>query len=147
MTKTNTVTVLYAHDKHPARVVMSAQFRPHSHVDLVCVEDGAKAVDAWRRRAFDLVILKDFMPVMDGWTAARAIRAAEKTLDRPRTRLFAEAVSVNPEHLHNWRAAGVDLILGYPVPMGQIWQAVTELAALPPNAAPCAARCADPRGE
>jgi PAS domain S-box-containing protein len=46
-----------------------------AHVEVV--NDGAQAVEAWKRGGFDLILMDCQMPQLDGFDATRAIRAQE----------------------------------------------------------------------
>jgi len=83
---------------------------------LVTVDNGAEAVAAFEREAFDLVLMDMQMPVMDGLAATRAIRALE--LSRPgvpRTALIMLSANAMVRHRQDSLAAGADLHLPKPI--------------------------------
>jgi len=67
--------VLVAEDTPTNQVVIRLMLERLGH-SVVVVNDGAEAVRAFSREPFDLVFLDLQMPVMDGYEAAGAIRAA-----------------------------------------------------------------------
>ena len=83
-------------------------------VTIEMAENGQLAVEAMQRASFDLVLMDVQMPVMDGLTAARAIRA----LPSPRagaTPIIAMTANVLPEQVQKCLDAGMDDHLGKPV--------------------------------
>ena len=66
--------VLVAEDNEAIRFLMRGMFEKRGHT-VQCVEDGAQAVAAVKERAYDVVVMDMHMPVMDGATATRTIRA------------------------------------------------------------------------
>lgn len=66
--------VLYAEDQASSRVVTTAMLERMGFC-VHAVEDGELALDAARSDNFDVILLDIEMPVMDGVTAARSIRA------------------------------------------------------------------------
>jgi CheY-like chemotaxis protein len=91
------------------------------------VEDGALAVEAWRAGAFDLILMDMQMPVMDGLTAVRAIRAAEEVSGRPRSPIIALTADVMSHHLEDYRQAGVDAVVAKPVKFAELARAMQSL--------------------
>ena len=126
--------VLLAEDHPINRKVVELLFSG-SGVELTTVENGAEAVDAAATGAFDLILMDMQMPVMDGLTAIREIRAAES-----RGRLFPVAIwalSANalPEHVAASMAAGADGHLSKPVSADALFAALAEACAERPAAA------------
>jgi CheY-like chemotaxis protein len=67
--------VLYAEDQATARVVTTALLE-RMGFDVEAVEDGELAFEKAKLETFDVILLDIEMPVMDGVTAARHIRAS-----------------------------------------------------------------------
>jgi CheY-like chemotaxis protein len=66
--------VLYAEDQASARIVTTALLE-RMGFDVEAVEDGELALEKAMHTAYDVILLDIEMPVMDGVTAARNIRA------------------------------------------------------------------------
>ncbi len=82
--------------------------------EATCVENGAEAVDAFRRAAFDVILMDLQMPVMDGLTAIRQIRALEPPQGK-RTPIVVLSANAQPAHLAASAAAGADSHIGKPI--------------------------------
>ena len=108
------VRVLLAED-HPTNQQVVALILEGLGVDLTIVEDGLQAVDAFKSGHFDIVLMDMQMPVMDGLTAIREIRACEAQTGRARTPIAALTANAMPEHVQASRDAGADHHLSKPV--------------------------------
>ncbi len=95
--------------------------------EVVTVDDGLRAVEALQSSAFDLVLMDMQMPVMDGLTATRAIRALEERAGRGRTPIVVLSANAMPQHHRDAILAGADLHLAKPV-TGKTLAAAIELA-------------------
>jgi signal transduction histidine kinase/ActR/RegA family two-component response regulator len=105
--------VLLAEDHPVNRKVIQAMLG--DSVDLTIVEDGQAAVEQARQDAFDAILMDTHMPVMDGLTAIRIIRADEAYAGRPRTPIVSLTADAMPQHLDAAFAAGADLHLAKPI--------------------------------
>jgi len=92
--------------------------------DVVSVENGLEGVRAVEREAFDLVLMDLQMPVMDGLTAIRRIRAFEAAQRGRRTPIVVLSANVLSEHRQASAAAGADGHIGKPVGVEQLIGAV-----------------------
>ncbi|WP_305585144.1 response regulator [Phenylobacterium sp.] len=95
-------------------------------VEVVSVEDGAQAVQAWRGGAFDLVLMDLRMPVMDGLDAIRAIRRAEGA-GLPRAPIIVISANTSPGDLEASRAAGADRHIAKPIRAEALFEAISEV--------------------
>ena len=102
--------VLLAEDHAVNRRVIQLLMEP-AGVELTCVENGAEAVEAALAQSFDLILMDMQMPVMDGLTAIREIRAGQNV----RTPIWALSANALPEHMRASADAGADGHLTKPV--------------------------------
>ena len=97
--------------------------------DLTWAENGLEGVNAFQRQSFDVVLMDLQMPVMDGYTATREIRAYESSRGQPRTPVIVVSANVRPEDLSASKAAGADNHLGKPVDVTALFAAMQEALA------------------
>jgi CheY-like chemotaxis protein len=82
--------------------------------EVYSAEDGEEAVDRAAREHFDMILMDCQMPVMDGFTATRAIRNREKT-SGSYTPIVAMTAFSRSEDREACTLAGMDDFLGKPV--------------------------------
>jgi CheY-like chemotaxis protein len=92
--------------------------------EVVSVENGADAVEAWRGGAFDLVLMDLRMPVMDGLDAIRAIRKAEGA-GLPRAPIIVVSANTSPTDREASAQAGADLHIGKPLRAEELFAAIS----------------------
>ncbi|RZJ98582.1 MAG: response regulator [Brevundimonas sp.] len=107
--------VLLAED-HPTNQRVVQLILQGQGVEVEIVEDGAAAVAAFQADEFDLILMDMQMPVMDGLSATRAIRALEAAAPM-RTRIPIVMLSANAmaEHRSEGAAAGSDGHIAKPI--------------------------------
>ncbi|WP_313575672.1 response regulator [Brevundimonas sp.] len=105
--------ILAAEDHPINRKVLELLLEP-ADVECHFVENGHEAVEAWRQRDWDLVLMDIQMPVMDGLAATRAIRAEEAFLGRKRTPILALTANALQHQQEEYAAAGMDDFVGKP---------------------------------
>jgi signal transduction histidine kinase/ActR/RegA family two-component response regulator len=103
------------------------------------VGDGAAALEAWEREAWDVVLMDVQMPRMDGPAATRAIRRREAELGRPRTPILALTANALAHQAEEYRAAGMDGVIPKPIEVAQLVAALERAIADAEKAAPQAA--------
>lgn len=123
-----TLRILVAEDSRTNQHLAARMLERQGHAVTV-VNNGREAVEAIRRELFDLVLMDVDMPIMDGLSATRAIRAYES---RRGTRLPIVAVTTRNNHL-DCLAAGMDAHLTKPLRMDVLNRALQSV--LPKSAA------------
>jgi signal transduction histidine kinase/ActR/RegA family two-component response regulator len=118
--------VLAAEDNKTNQLVLTTLLQQVGITPIV-VENGALAVEAWRAGDFDLILMDMQMPVMDGLSAVRAIRAAEALMSRPRSPIIALTADVMSRHLEDYRLAGADAVVAKPIQFVALAQAISSV--------------------
>lgn len=130
---------ILAADDHPTNRRVIELILDGGAFDLVSVENGAQAVEAYRAQTFDLVLMDMQMPVMDGLTAVREIRLHEAVLGLPRVPVVMLTANALAEHLDKAMAAGADRHMAKPFSVEALLAMVAELTPQTPQAADAAA--------
>ncbi|MBK1841939.1 response regulator [Azospirillum sp. YIM B02556] len=120
--------LLLAEDNDINRMLVVAMMTRIGH-QIDAVTDGRAALDALAAADYDALILDMEMPVLDGRSAARAIRRMDGPVSRiPIVGLSADAL---PEHRDGHMAAGLDAYLTKPIDWEQLNAVLVDLATRP----------------
>lgn len=123
--------VLAADDNPTNRKVLELMLEA-AGVQVVTVENGFEAVEAWRVGGFDAVLMDLRMPVTDGIAAIRAIRAEERSAGRGRTPMLVLSANTSPDDRAASAAAGADGHIAKPIRVEALFAALEgALADLP----------------
>jgi PAS domain S-box-containing protein len=114
--------LLLVEDNAVNRELVCALLAPFDVV-IDTANDGVEGVEAAHRRTYDLILMDVQMPVMDGLTATRRIRAAETGRRAP---IIAMTANVLPEQVAKCLAAGMDDHVGKPIDAHRLLQAVVR---------------------
>jgi CheY-like chemotaxis protein len=76
------MTVLIADDDRDTREMYGSHLQ-RAGVEVITVANGKRAIAAARARRPDVIVLDLAMPGMDGFTAARKLKASPETADIP----------------------------------------------------------------
>jgi signal transduction histidine kinase/CheY-like chemotaxis protein len=115
--------ILAAEDNSTNQVILRALLEPLG-VQLTLVGDGAQAVEAFASGVYDLVLMDIQMPVKDGIAATQEIRRLERAERRPRTPIIALSANVMAHQTVEYRAVGMDAVIGKPFEAESLWAAI-----------------------
>ena len=104
---------LVADDNATNRLILKAMLGALG-VHVTIVEDGARAVAAWRPAAFDVLLLDISMPEMDGIAALSAIRDKAVAEGEPRVPAVAVTANAMKHQIAGYFEAGFDGYVGKP---------------------------------
>lgn len=97
--------ILVAEDARDVRLLIGC-FLDSPDFSLDMAENGQQAVELFKQQAYDLVLMDMQMPVMDGYTATREIRAWEKAQGQMPIPVLAASASETQEEIAHCLAAG-----------------------------------------
>lgn len=113
-------------DDNPANLAVLQAILPLLGGEVTTAINGLDAVQQARGLVFDLILMDVQMPVMDGLTAIRTIRAEEAR----RTPVIVISANVSRPEVAAARLAGADLVLGKPVTPAALAVALETLFAV-----------------
>ena len=108
-------TRLLVVDDHPTNLKVVEIILAGAGMAVTTATNGEEALSRWAEAPFDLILMDMQMPVMDGVTAVRTLRAREEAEGRPRTPVIMLTANASPEHVRAGAAAGADGHLTKPI--------------------------------
>ena len=106
--------ILIAEDSVDNRKLVQVYLKGSPH-RLIFAEDGRSAVDLFSAGNFDLILMDMQMPVMDGLTATRTIRAIEQERHSAQIPIIALTANARRQDVELIRSAGCNEHLSKPI--------------------------------
>jgi len=120
------IRVLAAEDNSVNQLVLKTLLHQVG-VAPVVVENGQLAVEAWETGAWDVILMDVQMPVMDGPTAVRAIRAREAAEGRARTPIIALTANAMSHQIAEYLACGMDGYVVKPIEAVKLFETLERV--------------------
>lgn len=112
--------ILLADDHHINHLTIQAMLEDRD-IEVVVAFDGAEAVRKFKAGDFDCVLMDIDMPLMDGISAVRAIRAFEREHHARRTPIAMFTAMSGDDIEETARQAGADTYLTKPIMLNQLY--------------------------
>jgi PAS domain S-box-containing protein len=117
--------ILIAEDSEDNRLLIEAYLKGSSHL-LTFANDGKAAVDCFAAKNFDLIIMDMQMPVIDGLTATRRIRAIERERGVAAIPIVALSANARQQDVESSGKAGCNRHLSKPISKQNLLSAIAE---------------------
>jgi len=117
------IRLLCAEDNEVNQMVLKALLEPFDY-ELIVVDDGLQALEAYKREVFDLILLDIQMPVMDGPTAAAAIRLHEADTNQPNIPIIALTANVMADQVQSYLTLGMNQVVPKPINIDELYGAI-----------------------
>jgi len=121
--------ILLAEDS-PDNCTITVAYLEETPYRVEIAETGAVACKMFAAGHYDLVLMDRQMPIMDGLTATRVIRAWEQANDRPPTPIIALTASALKGDREQCLAAGCTAFLTKPIKQDVLLQAIKDHSAI-----------------
>jgi len=115
---------LLAAEDNPVNQLVLRTLLAQIDVEPTIVHNGREALAAWEAGEWDLILMDVQMPVMDGPTATRAIRAREAETGRAATPILALTANAMSHQLDDYRAAGMNGHIAKPIEVAVLFTAI-----------------------
>ena len=115
---------ILAAEDNPTNQLVLRSVLSQAGIEPLIVDNGAKALAAWRDERWDVVLMDIHMPVMDGLTALKEIRRLEAEEGRPRTPVIALTANAMRHQIELLIEAGMDDHVGKPIDVAKLLGAV-----------------------
>jgi signal transduction histidine kinase/CheY-like chemotaxis protein len=125
--------VLAAEDNAMNQLVLKTLLG-HIGLEPAVVGNGAEAVAAWAREAWDLILMDVQMPVMDGLAATRRIRSLEAATGRAPTPIIALTANAMTHQVEIYLAAGMTGCVAKPIEAARLFEAIAAAVETAPTA-------------
>jgi CheY-like chemotaxis protein len=122
--------ILLVEDDEMNRDMLSRRLMKRGY-DVVIATDGQQGVEMAGREEPDIILMDMSLPVIDGWTATRALKEEPTTADIPIIALTAHAMSGDEEKA---RSAGCDDFDTKPVELKRLLGKIEALIERPTTA-------------
>lgn len=108
------ISILIAEDSESNQDLLALYFKKTSCI-LDFADNGSQAVEKFKAARYDMVLMDIFMPIMDGLTATKEIRAFERDNDLPPVPVVAVTASAFEEDRQQAIDAGCSGFLAKPI--------------------------------
>ncbi len=129
MPPASALKLLVAEDNQTNQLVLQALLSSHE-IELVFTQNGLEALEAWQAARYDAILMDMQMPVMDGITAIRAIRAQEIRENRPRTPIVSLTANALQHQIDAQIDAGADAHAPKPIHLPSLLAAIDAAISL-----------------
>jgi signal transduction histidine kinase/FixJ family two-component response regulator len=120
-----TLRVLAAEDNATNQLVLRTLLQfADPDAEVVIVDNGQEAVDAWASGDWDVILMDMQMPVMDGTAATREIRRRESAEGRARTPIIALTANTMAHQTAEYLEAGMDDHVAKPIDAEALFKAI-----------------------
>jgi signal transduction histidine kinase len=123
-------TVLLAEDNAVNREVLTEMLQ-HIGCRVTAVENGAQVLSAIAMHRFDAVLMDCQMPVMDGHTAAKELRALERATEQDPTFIIALTADATAENRRRCFDAGMDTVATKPITQARLRELILQVVRPP----------------
>lgn len=121
----NRTRVLVAEDNEVNQLVIRHMLPPRTY-EVTIAANGLEAVSEFSQGLFDIVLMDVSMPVMDGYEAAKRIRAIEAEKGREKTPIVCLTAHVMSHDVEASMAAGMDDFLSKPISQDKLAKVIAR---------------------
>lgn len=120
------IRILVAEDNPTNQLVLKTLLHQVG-LDPVVVDNGQKAVEAWRAEAFDLILMDIQMPELSGPAATRVIRSEESARSRPAVPIIALTANAMAHQVAAYLDGGMNAVVTKPINVADLFRTIDQV--------------------
>ena len=113
------ISALVVDDSRDNQYLMKSYLEKHAG-HMVIADNGEEALEKFKQNNFDIVFMDLLMPEIDGYEAARQMRAWEAQHGRKGVPIVAVSAHTGPEEVEKCRVSGFTAHLSKPLDLGEL---------------------------
>jgi hypothetical protein len=125
----NCKSALVVEDNHVNQLVLKALLTKKG-IEVSIAENGLKALEFAKEKAFSVILMDIHMPIMDGYEVTQRIRLLERSLGRKRTPIIAVTANAMKGDREKCIKAGMDDYVPKPVNSSLLLEKIERLTEL-----------------
>jgi two-component system, sensor histidine kinase len=119
--------ILLVEDDYLSALTSEKLLRKLGH-NVITADDGKDAVEKWKRKTFDLILMDIQMPVMSGFEALQQIRSLEQELGKQRTPIVAQTAYAHWNYQESFLNGGFDGFIAKPLMREELEALIIQMA-------------------
>jgi CheY-like chemotaxis protein len=119
------LSILAVDDMEDNRLLLKIYFK-NTPYQVEFAEDGERAIELYKKKPFDIILMDMEMPVVDGYTATRTIRELEKNSGNHPIPILALTAHASDSDVDKTKAAGCDDHITKPVRKNVLLNAIQD---------------------
>jgi CheY-like chemotaxis protein len=122
----NPVRILAVEDGEVNQLVLK-HILNKMNTEVSMVQNGKEAVEAFKNKKFDLVLMDIHMPIMDGFAATTEIRSIEEKRGSRKTPIAAVTASVTDAEVDHYKTFGFSHCIAKPTELSRIREVIDSI--------------------
>lgn len=122
----NPVRILAVEDGEVNQLVLK-HILNKMNTEVSMVHNGKEAVEAFKNKKFDLVLMDIHMPIMDGFAATTEIRSIEEKRGSRKTPIVAVTASVTDAEVDHYKTFGFSHCIAKPTELSRIREVIDSI--------------------
>lgn len=112
--KFGNLSILVVDDNSTNQKIITKTLEKCHQTNVICVDNGQKAIDLFKRNNFDIIFMDCQMPIKDGYDATQEIREIEQSMGIEKTLIVAVTANNQDSEIQKCKDIGMSYFISKP---------------------------------